>query len=401
LSLLAANPFLRVWRWDGRVSAWFAGLCLSLAICLSAGLPVAAGGDEVAEFYRGKRVRIVAGHVPGSAGDAHARLLARHLGQHIPGSPTVIVQNMPGAGSLVATNYLYAAAPADGTVIGNFSRDMPALAILGANSNIRFDPAKFTWLGSSSSYGDDALLLVVRGDSAMDTIEQVRGPGKPLLVLGATGEHLRNADVPIAQREPGGLNLNLLFGGAVEEASNNTIPHVLREALQINLRVISGFPDGNAIDLAIERDEVHGRMAALAALRASRPQWLDPHGPMRILAQAGRATRHPSLPHVPTARELAMDETARQLIEVAEVPFMMSRPYAAPPGVPAERARALQAAFLAVHDDPEFRASAARIGIDVSPIGPDAVQELLARIASAPPEIRDRLRRLNARGDKD
>jgi tripartite-type tricarboxylate transporter receptor subunit TctC len=362
---------------------------------------VAAGGDDVAEFYRGKRVRIVAGHVPGSAGDAHARLLARHLGQHIPGAPTVIVQNMPGAGSLVATNYLYAAAPADGTVIGSFSRDMPTLAILGVNSNIRFDPAKFTWLGSSSSYGDDALLLVVRGDSAVGAIEQARDRDKPLLRLGATGEHLRNADVPIAQREPGGLNLNLLFGGAVEEASNNTMPLVLREALGVNLRVISGFPDGNAIDLAIEQNEIDGRMASLAALRASRPLWLVSDGPMRILAQAGRATRHPSLEHVPTARELAMDETGRQLIEIAEIPYAMSRPYAAPPGVPDDRVRALQAAFLAAHDDPEFRASAARIGIDVSPIGPEAVQELIARIAAAPPEIRDRLRRLSARGDRD
>jgi tripartite-type tricarboxylate transporter receptor subunit TctC len=96
-----------------------------------------------------------------------------------------------------------------------------------------------------------------------------------------------------------------------------------------------------------------------------------------------------------------MDETGRQLIEIAEIPYAMSRPYAAPPGVPDDRVRALQAAFLAAHDDPEFRASAARIGIDVSPIGPEAVQELIARIAAAPPEIRDRLRRLSARGDRD
>lgn len=359
----------------------------------------AASADGVADFYKGKRIRIIAGYAAGSASDAHARLLARHLGKHIPGNPVVIVQNMPGAGSLVAANDLYAAAPRDGTVLGTFSREMPMLAVIGGNGNVRFDPTKFTWLGSSSSFRDDALLLIVRKDAAPETLELARRPGHRALVLGATGEHVRPADVPVALREPGGLNLNLLFGGAAEETSSNNVPHVLREALGLKLRMISGFPDSNAIDLAIERKEIDGRMAALSAVRASKPHWLDPNGSMRILVQFGRSTRHPALPEVPTARELAANDAARQLIDLAEIPFSMSRPYAAPPGVPPERARALQAAFLAVHDDPEFLAGAARLGFDVSPIGPEDVLRLIERMAKAPPDIRDRLRRLRAAED--
>jgi tripartite-type tricarboxylate transporter receptor subunit TctC len=356
----------------------------------------AASADEVAEFYRGKRIRIIAGSAPGSAEDAHARLLARHLARHIPGAPAIIVQNMPGAGSLVAANYLYAAAPRDGTVLGTFSRDMPMLAVLGENGNVRFDPLKFGWLGSSSSYEGDALLLLVRKDSAVGTIEEVRGAAKRQLVLGATGEHVRGADVPVALREPAGINLNLLFGGAAEEAAGSAIPHLLREALGLELRVIPGFPDSNAIDLAIERKEIDGRMASLSAVRANRPHWLAPSGPMRMLVQFGRAGRHPSLGDVPTARELAADEAARQLIALTEVPFMMSRPYVVPPGVPAMRLAALRSAFLAVHEDPEFRAGAARLGIDVGPTGPDDVVRLIGGIAAAPPELRDRLRRVRA-----
>lgn len=361
-------------------------------------LPATAAADQVAEFYKGNRVRIVVGYAPGGAVDTHARLLARHIGKHIPGHPAVIVQNMPGAGSLVAANYLYAVAPRDGTVLGTFSRDMPMLALLGGNGNVRFDPAKFTWLGSSSSYRDDALVLFVRKGAAVDTIEQARRAEGPALVVGTTGERAQGADVPLALREPAGLNLNLLFGGAAEETASADMPLVLREALGLRLRLISGFPDNNAIDIAIERKEVDGRMAALSAVRAGRPQWLDPDGPMRALVQHGRLSRHPSLADVPTARELAAGDAGRALIELAGIPFMMSRPFAAPPGLPAERAGALQRAFLAVHEDAGYLADAARLGIDVSPIGGERMLELVDGIAGAPVEPREKLRKLLAEG---
>jgi len=369
------------------------------AIALAAALlSTGAAADDVAEFYRSNRVRIVVGHPPGTAGDAHARLLGRHLGRYLPGAPAVIVQNMPGAGGLIAANYLYAAAPADGSVLATFSHDMPMLALLGENANVRFDPLKLGWLGSSSGYEDDALLLLVHEGAAFVTIDDARGESRRELVLGVTGEHARGSDVPVALREPAGVNLNLLFGGAAEEATGGAVPHLLRQVLGLNLKVISGFPDSNAIDAAIARGEIDGRMASLSAIRASRPQWLTSSGPMRVLMQFGRATRHPAFAEAPTARELAGDEATRELIALAEIPYMMSRPYAVPPGVPAGRARALASAFAAVHEDAAFRAGAARLGFDVSLVGPEAMRQLLDRIIEAPAELRDRLRKARAGG---
>ncbi|HXF54577.1 MAG TPA: hypothetical protein VNK52_10695 [Hyphomicrobiaceae bacterium] len=369
------------------------------AIALAAALlPTGAATDDIAEFYRSNRVRIVAGHLPGTAGDAHARLLGRHLGRYLPGGSVVIVQNMPGAGGLIAANYLYAAAPADGSVLATFSHDIPMLALLGENANVRFDPLKLGWLGSSSGYEDDALLLLVHNGAGFATIEDARGESGRELVLGVTGEHARGSDVPVALREPAGVNLNLLFGGAAEEATSGAVPHLLRQVLGLNLKVISGFPDSNAIDAAIARGEIDGRMASLSAIRASRPQWLGPSGSMRALMQFGRASRHPAFAEAPTARELAGDEATREIIALAEMPYMMSRAYATPPGVPPARAHALASAFAAVHDDAGFRAGAARLGFDVSPIGPEQLRRLLGRIAEAPAELRDRLRKVRAGG---
>ena len=129
-----------------------------------------ARADAVADFYKGKVIKIVVGFASGGGYDLYARLLARHFGKHIPGNPTLVVQNMPGAGGLRAANYIYAAAPKDGTTIGTFSRDMPLLAVMGTNSGVQFDPLRFTWLGSSSSFRDDAYLLMVRADAPATTM---------------------------------------------------------------------------------------------------------------------------------------------------------------------------------------------------------------------------------------
>ena len=129
-----------------------------------------ARADSVADFYKGKTVTLVIGYGPGGGYDVFGRLIARFIGNHIPGNPNVVVQNMPGAGSLKATNYLYNVAPKDGTVIGMFARDMPQLAILGTNKGVHFDPLKFTWLGSSNDFSDDAYLLMVRGDSPVNDV---------------------------------------------------------------------------------------------------------------------------------------------------------------------------------------------------------------------------------------
>ena len=341
----------------------------AVALLLAAMLPSGAPADTVADFYRGRTINLVVGYGPGGGYDLCARLVARHLGAHIPGNPAVVVQNMPGAGSLRATNFLFAVAPNDGTAIGAFARDMPLLAILGNNSAVRFDPRKFVWLGSSSNFANDAYVLMVRTDAPVKTIAQARAPGGPPLVLGSTAEGTTGSDVPM----------------------------LLRDTLGLNLKLVAGYPDNGAIFLAVDRGEINGRTTAFSTMRALRPDWVKPDGPMRALVQFARATRHPDFPDVPTARELAENESSRTLIELAEIPYLMARPFVAPPGVPADRAAALQAAFLALHRDPQFIAEAAQLKIEVSAVGGEDVLRAIDRIAGAPATLLDRLRRILAK----
>jgi tripartite-type tricarboxylate transporter receptor subunit TctC len=324
-----------------------------------------AQADAVADFYRGKQVHLIVGYGTGGGYDVYARLIARHLGKYIPGNPGIIVQNMPGAGSLRAVNYLYNAAPRDGSVIGAFARDMPLLAIIG-HPNARFEPGKLTWLGSSSSYGNDAYLLFARTDAPVKSIAQARKPGEPPLVLGGSGEG----------------------------STSNDVATIMRDALALNLRLVVGYPDSNAIFLAVDRKEVDGRFVGLSSVQSSHSQWLRPGSGMHVLAQFARATRHPEFADVPTARELASNEAAHTLIELAEIPYTLSRPFAAPPGVPEDRAKALAAAFLAVHRDAQYVDEATRLKIDISPIGAEDVLRAIARMTAAPSDLLAYMRKL-------
>jgi len=351
--------------WCRAVAARSLSRGLSLWVALAAtGLPVRA--DPVADFYKGKVVSLVIGYGSGGGYDVYGRLVATHLGKYIPGNPTVVVQNMPGAGSLRSVNYLYNNAPKDGTVIGAFARDMPLLGIIGNNPNVRFDPRKLIWLGSSSSYANDAYLLITRKDAAVKSLAEARAPGGPPLVLGATAEG----------------------------ATGNDISMLLRDALGLHIRLIAGYPDSNALFLAADRKETDGRFVGLSAVASSHAEWLRGESAMHVLLQFARVTRHPQFPDVPTARELAQSDRSRALIELAELPYRLSRPFAAPPGLPAERAEALQAAFLAVHKDPQYLDQAQRLKVDVSPIGGEEVLAAIESIAGAPPELLDYMKKL-------
>jgi tripartite-type tricarboxylate transporter receptor subunit TctC len=341
---------------------WFSAALLAIA-ALAAG----AKADPVADFYKGKQIQLVVGYGPGGGNDVYARLLVRHMGRHMPGNSGIVVQNMPGAGSLRAVNYLYNVAPKDGTVFGTFARSMPLLHALGDNASVQFDPRKFTWLGSSSSYADDAYILFVRPDAAVKSIDDARRPDGPALVLSGTAPGDTSADVPL----------------------------LLRDALGLKIKLVMGYPDSNAMFLAAENKEVDGRVADLSSVASSRPHWLKPDG-MRALLQFARATRHPDFPGVPTARELAQGDAERALIEISELPYRMTRPYAAPPGVPAERAKTLQAAFMAVHKDPQYLEEAAKLKLDISPIDGGEILDLVERIGQAPPAILERLKKLQA-----
>ena len=172
-----------------------------IATCVAAVLMIAppAQAQTVGEFYQGKALTVIVGNGPGGGFDVYARLLARHIGRYVPGHPTVVVQNMPGAGSLVAANYIYNLAPRDGTTFGLIARNLPLIGLLGQNPNVRFDPRKFTWLGSSSDYSDDAYVLIVRKDAPVSSIEETLRPDGPPLVLGGTATGGGSSDVPTAR----------------------------------------------------------------------------------------------------------------------------------------------------------------------------------------------------------
>ncbi len=341
---------------------------LSAAVIAALAIAVAspALADDVADFYRGKRISLVVSYGPGGGYDVYGRILARHIGRHIPGNPKIVVQNMPGAGSLRGTNYLYNVAPKDGTAFGIFARNMPMIGLLKTGQNVQFDPLKFTWIGSSTSYANDAYLLVVRKDAKVKSTEEARRAGGPPIILGSTAEG----------------------------ASSDATAILLRDWLGFNVKVIPGYTDSSVLFIAIERGEIDGRTVGLSSLNATKPDWLKPDGLMRAMVQFGRATRHPLLPDAPTARELARSAADRNLIEIIELPYALSRPFAAPPNVPPDRAKALQTAFLAAHRDAEFLADAAKLGIDISPIGGAQVRTLIEQISKTPAEHLKRIENL-------
>jgi len=328
-----------------------------------------ASAETVEDFYHGKRLTLTVGYGPGGGYDVFARLVARHLGRFIPGNPQIIVQNMPGAGSLIAANYLYAIAPKDGTAFGLFARDMPLLGLMGHNPNVQFDPHKFSWLGSSSDFSDDAYVMIVRTDAPVKSIAEMRRPGGPVMVL----------------------------GGTADGATGGDVPRILQDALGLNMKLVLGYRDSAAVFLAMERGEVSGRTTDLSAIQSTRPDWLKPNSGFRILLQYARLTRHKDFPDVPTARELATTDSGRTLIEFTETPLLtMARPFAAPPGVPADRIKALQTAFLAAHRDPQFLEESAKVGVYVSPVSAEDMVRIIERLSQASPDLFEQVRRLLA-----
>jgi len=345
-------------------------LLLAAAMFATSSFVTTVQADEVADFYKGKRVNLVVSYGPGGGYDVYARVLARHIGRHIPGNPSIVVQNMPGAGSLRGANWLYNVAPRDGSTFGTFARNMAMLGLMKTGQKVQFDPTKFTWLGSSSSLANDAYVLITRRDSKIKTIEDARRAGGQPIIIGSTAEG----------------------------ASSDAMGVLLREWLDFNIKVIPGYTDSGVLFLAIERGEVDGRTTGLSSVKSNKPDWLKPNGFARVMVVFGRGTRFPEFPDAPTARELARNEADRNLIEILEMPYALSRPFAAPPDVPPERAKALQEAFMATHKDPAYLAEAEKIGIEVSPIDAAAIHKLIGQIAKTPPDQLKRIESLISAG---
>jgi tripartite-type tricarboxylate transporter receptor subunit TctC len=334
-------------------------------IGLIAGLPAAAAAQSVEQFYRGRTVTLVVGTSPGGINDISSRLVARHLGRFIPGNPNIIVQNVPGGGGLVTANRIFNAAERDGSVLTKLERAVPQLAIQG-NRNANFDPMKFTWLGSLSSYADDAYLLLVNAGHGARTVADLKRPGVSVTV------------------------------GADNAASSNLIFGLLaREALGLNVKVVRGYTGAAPLFLAMQSGELDGQMVGLSSIRSGQRDLWNRKA-FRPLLQFGRSTRLAELADIPTGRELAADPDSLALIEFAELPFFMALPFAAPPGLPRDRAVALGVAFMAMCRDPAFVQEAGALGIELSPIDGAQVAGLIAKSAATPKPVIDRYNALLA-----
>jgi tripartite-type tricarboxylate transporter receptor subunit TctC len=333
---------------------WRAVLGLVIVLSLLAMAPARA--QSVEQFYKGRAVTMLVGTAPGGINDISARLVAKHLGRFIPGNPAIVVQNNPGAGGLITANKLYNNAEKDGSVLAKFERAVPQLQIQG-DPNAQFDSTKFVWLGSLSSYANDAYLLLVNANSRVKSVDELRGPGLPISL------------------------------GSDNSASSNQIFAVIaKEVLGLNVKVIRGYTGAASLFLAMQSGELDGQFVGLSSIKSGqRDLWSK--GAFRPLMAFGRTTRHPEFPNIPIGREMTSDPGALALISFAELPFFMALPFAAPPGIPADRAKALQTAFMEMSRDQEFLAEADKIGIDMSPIDGAGILKLLTATAATPKDV--------------
>jgi tripartite-type tricarboxylate transporter receptor subunit TctC len=325
-----------------------------LSVVSVALLTFTADAQTAAEFYRGKQVHLIVGYPAGSGLDISARALGANIGRHIPGTPIVVIENMVGAASLQAANYLYEKAPRDGTYIGTISHDMLVAPLLEAvnDGNLRFDALKFGWLGSPSRS------VLVGFVSAKTGIKNFRD--------------LYARETVVATATPG--------------SESYLISNLLNRLLGTKLKIVAGYPGSNDMFLAIERGEVEGFFGgSLGTLMATRPEWLK-QGTITMLVQMA-LEREPSMPEIPLIMDFATSEQMRQTMELILAPGAASRPFLAPPGVPADRVQALRAAFDATMTDPVFRQDAEKSKMEVEPMSGAAIDKMLSEIYASPPEV--------------
>jgi tripartite-type tricarboxylate transporter receptor subunit TctC len=322
--------------------------------CLIAASMTGASAETPKEFYSKNKLRMVIGAGPGGGNDTYARLLAKHFSAHVPGNPKVIPQNRPGASGLVGLNFLYVKAPKDGSAFGTFNRAMLVYTLLDGKG-ARFDVNKLNWLGSVNQ----EIPLVI----AWHTV-----PVKTFADLKTRG---------------------LIIAGTAAGNDSVTMPALINNLFGTKITIVAGYPTGEGMNLAMLRGEVEGRASMpWTTLKATRPDWVRDKK-VNILLQFS-VERHPGLPDIPTAAELAPDEEARQIVELYASKNEMGRPYAAPPGVPADRVAVLRKAFMATVKDPAFGAAAKKLKLEVAAISGDKMQGMLKRIYATPKAVVDR-----------
>jgi tripartite-type tricarboxylate transporter receptor subunit TctC len=326
-------------------AAGVAALCLAAAIA-----PVRA--DAVADFYKGKTVSLIAGFPPGGGYDTYARVLARHYGRFIPGQPNVVASNMPGAGSLSAANHIYGKAVPDGLTLGMFASSAAMEPLLG-NKAALFDVTKFSWIGSMSN------------DVAFCGVWQ--GPG-----VAATFDEMATKQT--------------IFGGGAPAAITYQHPMVVKNVLGRNIRVIPGYAGTRDINLAMQRGEVNGTCGLFASSIKSSFNEDVKAGRLKIVVQMGNK-KSDEFGAVPSVFDYAKTDLDRSVLDVHFRQLLLGRPWAGPPGIPADRLKALRDALTATMKDKDFLAEAEKAGLDIDPASPEDVEALLKRFAAFPPEV--------------
>lgn len=317
------------------------------ALFMLAGL--AAAADSVEDFYKGRNLSLVIGYSVGGGYDAYARLLARYIGKHTPGEPSIVPQQMTGAGSLRSANFIYSVAAKDGSVIGTFSRSMGIAPLLG---QAEFDSRKFTWLGSVT---DDNTTCVTWNSSPIKTWNDF-------------------------------LNKPSKLGGLGADADPDIWALLYKNVFGAKVQLVSGYPGTNDVTLAMERGEVDGLCGlSWSTIKTRHADWLKNHT-VNVIVQAA-LKKEPEIETVPLASDLVTKPEELQILKLLLTAQAMARPFAAPPDIPADRKAALIAAFDATMKDAAFLAEAQKLNFDVRPVNAATIDGLLAEVYTTPKDV--------------
>lgn len=341
-----------------RFSRRFSGRCSPLIVVAALGLSVgAARADAISDFYTGKTVRIINWAAAGGEYDLHGKLVARHIGRHIPGKPTVVHQTMTGGGGLVAANYLYNVASKDGTAMGIMVGTLSLFQAFGDKA-IKFDAAKFNWIGTIASTKENVVAWhTAKAKSFEDLLKY---------------EHIA--------------------GASGRSSPSYMVPKLMNELLGTKIKIVTGFRGGSRINLAMERGEVQGRYNTWSSWKVTKPEWLKEKKITILVQQA--LTKPADLQGPPLLIDLAKSPEDKKIFELMAIGSEMGRPLAATPGIPQERVAALIAAYRAMVKDAAFVADAKKLNIEIDPVTGEDMQKLVQKALATPAPVVARMKKL-------
>ncbi|MDH7799679.1 MULTISPECIES: tripartite tricarboxylate transporter substrate-binding protein [unclassified Beijerinckia] len=323
-----------------RAKAVFASATLSMAAFVSS-----------ASAQSAPTVNLYVGYTAGGGYDVYGRMVGRFMSRHLPGSPTILIQNMPGAGSLRLANWLYSVAPKDGNTFGIVARGVAFDTLLGLPGT-NYDATKFTWLGSAAN---EVSVCVAWHTSKIKTVDQI-------------------------------FSEEWIVGGTGGSADTDQYPKLINGVLGTKMKLVVGYPGGNDVNLAMERGEVQGRCGwSWSSVKSTTPDWIRDKK-VNVLMQLS-LNKHPDLPNVPLVLDLAKTPLQKGIFQLVFARQVLGRPFLAPPGIPPERAAILRKAFMDTMQDKEFLAETERAKLEITPVSGEEVQKLVADAYAMPPEV--------------